>query len=137
MENILGSKGAAVRQISAETNARISVMDGMPGSDERVAIITSREDPTQELSGAQVNMQASQAVSYGLLPESQGSAQQAVAGLIHQLHPSTAACTCAAQSALQLVHMKILEGDEPNPITGGFVCRILCCNTQAGSVIGK
>ena len=50
---------------------------------------------------------------------------------------SPAACTCAAQSALQLVHMKILEGDEPNPITGGFVCRILCCNTQAGSVIGK
>ena len=54
VENILGNKGAAVRQISAETNARISVMDGMPGSDERVAIITSREDASQELSGAQV-----------------------------------------------------------------------------------
>lgn len=51
-----------MRQISAETNARISVMDGMPGSDERVAIITSREDPTQELSGAQVIVQSFRAV---------------------------------------------------------------------------
>ena len=54
IEIVLGRNGAYVKQVSADTNARISVMDSIPGCDERVAIITSKEDPAQELSGAQV-----------------------------------------------------------------------------------
>lgn len=53
VEAVLGRGGANVKKISADTNARIVVMDTIPGCDERAAIITSKEDPSQELSGAQ------------------------------------------------------------------------------------
>ena len=54
VEDVLGRGGSNIKKISADTNARIVVMDSIPGCDERVAIITSKEDPAQELSGAQV-----------------------------------------------------------------------------------
>lgn len=43
----------------------------------------------------------------------------------------------AMQNALFQIQTKAIDGEQPAAVTGTFTCRLLCCSTQAGSVIGK
>ena len=41
---MIGKAGVIVKQIREETGARIRVVEGVPGCDERVIVISSRND---------------------------------------------------------------------------------------------
>jgi poly(rC)-binding protein 2/3/4 len=49
----IGPKGAVAAQIEQDTASKITVIDGVPGCDERIVIISSRDDPAQAIPGAQ------------------------------------------------------------------------------------
>jgi len=42
--SVIGKAGVIVKQIREETGARIRVVEGVPGCDERVIVISSRND---------------------------------------------------------------------------------------------
>lgn len=50
----IGAKGVVANQIETKTGAKIKVIEGVPGCDERVIIISSVDDPNDAIPGAQV-----------------------------------------------------------------------------------
>ena len=53
---MIGKAGAIVKQIREETGARIRVVEGVPNCDERVIVISSRNDPAAHANSAQARM---------------------------------------------------------------------------------
>lgn len=51
---MIGKAGAIVKAIRDETGARIRVVEGVPNCDERVIVVSSRNDPTSPANSAQV-----------------------------------------------------------------------------------
>ena len=51
---VIGKAGSIVKQIRDETGARIRVVEGVPNCDERVIVISSKDDPRKESNSAQV-----------------------------------------------------------------------------------
>lgn len=53
--SVIGKAGVIVKQIREETGARIRVVEGVPGCDERVIVISSRND-SRPSNSAQVRL---------------------------------------------------------------------------------
>lgn len=52
--SVIGKGGAIVKQIRENTGTRVRVVEPMPGSDDRVIVISGLEDPQLEFHGIQV-----------------------------------------------------------------------------------
>ena len=52
--SVIGRGGDVIRQIRAETTAKIKILDAVPGAEERVVLITCNEDGVAPISPAQV-----------------------------------------------------------------------------------
>lgn len=52
--SIIGKGGSVVRQMRDETGAHIKVVEGVPGCDERVVVISSKDDNGRDHTSAQV-----------------------------------------------------------------------------------
>ena len=52
---VIGKAGAIVKAIRDETGARIRVVEGVPNCDERVIVVSSRNDPASPANSAQVH----------------------------------------------------------------------------------
>ncbi|CAI5525688.1 unnamed protein product [Closterium sp. Naga37s-1] len=54
--SIIGRRGEYVKKICDETKARVKIVEGAPGTDDRVVLVSGREDPDLELPPAVVAM---------------------------------------------------------------------------------
>ncbi|GJP65490.1 hypothetical protein CLOP_g22376 [Closterium sp. NIES-67] len=54
--SIIGRRGEYVKKICDETKARVKIVEGAPGTDDRVVLVSGREDPDTELPPAVVAM---------------------------------------------------------------------------------
>ncbi|CAI5521790.1 unnamed protein product [Closterium sp. Naga37s-1] len=54
--SIIGRRGEYVKKICDETKARVKIVEGAPGHDDRVVLVSGREDPDSELPPAVVAM---------------------------------------------------------------------------------
>lgn len=54
--SVIGKAGSIVKQIRDETGARIRVVEGVPNCDERVIVISARNDPARHTNAAQVSV---------------------------------------------------------------------------------
>ena len=68
---VIGKAGAIVKQIREETGARIRVVEGVPNCDERVIVVSSRNDPASHSNSAQARLWLSPTPKWHLHTDSQ------------------------------------------------------------------
>lgn len=79
--NIIGRKGEYIKKIVEETRARIKILDGPPGSQERAVMVSAKEDPDASLPPAMDGLlRVHRRIVDGLDVESQAPAQAPPAG---------------------------------------------------------
>jgi hypothetical protein len=113
-------------QIKESTGCRMRIIESVPGADERVVVISSPDDPSQDRIAAEVRCHAAQAPSTTL-----------TLWVLLVQGPLLA----VMQLGLFEVHRRVIEGEEPIPAAPGqpqgILTRMLVCHSQAGSIIGK
>ncbi|KAJ8619858.1 hypothetical protein MRB53_028387 [Persea americana] len=120
---VIGKGGNIINALRDETHAKIRIVDGIPGADERVVIISSQ---STGISGQNTNED----------PRNDGPNEKE-----HELmHP-----LCPAQDALLKVHDRIVveedqDGNliyEPNEHDDVVTARLLVPSVQVGCLLGK
>lgn len=115
---VIGKGGGIVKALREETQAKITVADSVPGSDERVIIIYSPPDK---------------------ISRKQNDEDSAGEDVMHPMEPH-----CAAQDALLKVHDRIVEEDlfggmsfDDDNDNNSVTARLLVPNYMVGCLLGK
>ncbi|MCO5546752.1 hypothetical protein L7F22_000188 [Adiantum nelumboides] len=136
--SVIGKGGGIIKTLRRETNARIKVLDPVPGADERVVLIWS----TQQDEEKRKHRDSSKDNEDKEEREDHDSGKPVEAYL-----PEGVQILCPAQDALFRVHAKIAEDernlsntqdDHGNEMPSGEVTvRLLVPNNQIGCLLGK
>ncbi|KAL3527052.1 hypothetical protein ACH5RR_011708 [Cinchona calisaya] len=118
--SVIGKGGGIIKALREETQAKITVADSVPGSDERVILVSS---PSTKLAGRQ-------------------NADKADGDLDPEPEDNVMKPHCAAQDALLKVHDRIIEedlggadNDNKNEIV--VTARLLVPNNVVGCLLGR
>lgn len=132
---VIGRGGGIIKSLRKETNARIRVLEPVPGAEERVVLVwsTQRDD---ERNKQRQNAKDGDGAGH-IVEEDWGS---------KWMKRSKGGFVCAAQEALFKVYAKIAEdderggkdGDRPTERRNGeALVRLLVPNNQIGCLLGK
>ncbi|KAH7300501.1 hypothetical protein KP509_24G065400 [Ceratopteris richardii] len=141
--SVIGKGGAIIKNLRRETNARIKVLDPVPGAEERVVLIWS----TQQDEERRKNRENRDSTKH---KEEREDREDSDNKRTEPYFPDGLQILCPAQDALFKVHAKILE-DEKNTSNlednhgnsnhhqqpGEVVARLLVPNNQIGCLLGK
>eukprot|EP00250_Pteridium_aquilinum_P019391 c24412_g1_i1 orf=201-2342(+) len=138
--SVIGKGGGIIKSLRRETNARIKVLDTIPGVEERVVLIWSTQQDEERRKHR------------GSTKDSDDREEREDSGntKLESYLPEGAVILCPAQAALFRVHAKIVE-DERSPPNGDderdneaspqqlgeVTARLLVPNNQIGCLLGK